>query len=261
MYVVGVHTNAVSIYDLDAFGTPKIGSITQGITNPSCAILDAHGSLYVCNQNGSNGNVAVYAPRAKAPSLVLQGLTNPAGVAIDTNGDVYVGNRGSTASIMVYAQGQNTPYASITSPLLQIPSQLQFDAARNLYFSDNKTGISEISYGSQTPVSLGLQELDDPSGLALDTITGATFVSNIAHNPNQVAVYRAGSTRPVRWLKNSSADLLTVARIRRQSYVFVPDTLSNDVMVYRLNERSPFEQFATDVQYLIAAAIKPAGLP
>jgi DNA-binding beta-propeller fold protein YncE len=261
MYVVGFHTDAVSIYDLDAFGTPKIGSIAQGIADPSCAVLDARGNLYVCNQSGINSDVTVYQPRAKTPTLTLQGLSAPACVAVDTNGDVYVANRGSAPSIFIYAQGQTTPYASITNPLIQIPSQLQFDAARNLYFSDNSTGISEIAFGSRSPVSLGLQGLVDPSGLALDTSKQDIFVSDIAHNPNQVALYKAGATSPTRWLERSSADQLTVGRLRKSLYLFVPDTITNEVSVYRPNAARPFLEIPTDVQYLIAVAIKPSGIP
>jgi DNA-binding beta-propeller fold protein YncE len=260
MYAVGVDTNEVSVYDLSRFGTPKIGSITQGVNTAAGVTLDARGNLYVANR-GSSGNVTVYPPGATTPSLTLQGLSMPISIAVDPNGDVYVANRGSAPSIVVYAQGQITPYRTITDPLIQIPTQLQFDAARNLYFSDNNTAVSKIAHGSQTAVSLGLQGLSYPSGLALDPRNGNIFVSDIRTSQNQVVVYKPGSVNPVRRLSQSSADLLTVARIHNTEYLFCPDTLTNAVIVYKANARKPLTTISTDVRYLIGVAIKPAGVP
>jgi hypothetical protein len=76
-----------------------------------------------------------------------------------------------------------------------------------------------------------------------------------------VALYKAGATSPTRWLERSSADQLAVGRLRKSLYLFVPDTITNEVSVYRTNAARPFLEIPTDVQYLIAVAIKPSGTP
>jgi len=224
------------------------------------SVLESEGNLYVCNAGGSP-NVAVFPPGGTTPSLSLQGLTQPTTAAIDTNGDVYVANRGSQPSILVFTQGQATAYRTITDPLIQIPTQVQFDGSRNLYFSDNVTNVSEIPHGSQNAESLGLQGLTNTSGIALDTKSGNIYVSDIGHNPNQVALYKAGSTQPAERLNQSSADELTFAPLGHTGYLFVPDTVSNQVLIYKAGSRNPHLIIGTDLQYLIAAAIKPPGVP
>jgi DNA-binding beta-propeller fold protein YncE len=129
--------NAVSIFDVEKPGTPLIGRITSGLNAPTGIALDAEGNLYVPNYYG--GDVTIYAPRAKEPSLTLserlndpasvatlglQGILESSGVAVDAlNGNLFVANldsgNGGGSAVNVYPSGSlnptyklpNTPFA------------------------------------------------------------------------------------------------------------------------------------------------------
>ena len=148
LYVAGSDGNVINVFDLTKFGDPQIGSITAGVDLPGGFAVDPQGTLYAPNWNGAN--VTIYPAMATEPSLTLtQDLTIPAAVSVDTNGNVYVANRGSAPSIVVYPHGQTTPSRVITSDLIEMPQQIAFDAARNLYISDSLMGVSELAYGSR----------------------------------------------------------------------------------------------------------------
>jgi hypothetical protein len=193
LYVAGSDGNVINVFDLTKFGNPQIGHITAGV--PGGFAVDAQGTLYAPNWNGAD--VTIYPPMATEPSLTLtQDLTIPAAVAVDTNGDVYVANRGSAPSIVVYPQGQTTPSRVITSDLIEMPQQIAFDAARNLYISDSLMGVSELTYGSQEPTALNLQGPKRAEGIAIDPRDGNLFVSD---EPSQkVFVYKPGNPQPSR---------------------------------------------------------------
>jgi hypothetical protein len=268
MYVASGTQSIIAIYDLARFGTPKIGEITQGLNRPGGLAVDAQGTLYAANyDNGiAGGTVAIYPAGATSPSLTLsQGLSVPLDVAVDANGDVYVVNRGSPPSIVVYPPGQTTPSRTITSSLIQVPAQVLFDSARNLYFSDNVTGVSEIPFGSQQPVSLNLQGPGGATGgIALDAKNGNLFVSYI-HGPNEVLVYAPGKKAPLRKLKGFSfqACFLNSGAIKSDEYIFVPDCgVTGNVWVFKHNASNPYTVLTfTAAGGACCIAFKPAGVP
>src|SRR5579863_9643595 len=67
LYVAGFSNNVVNIYDQQRYGTPLIGSLTQGMNNPCGLALDPQGTLYVTN-DGAN-TVEIFPAGATAPSL------------------------------------------------------------------------------------------------------------------------------------------------------------------------------------------------
>jgi hypothetical protein len=227
--------------------------------------LDAQGTLYVANYNHGTfgGGVTVYPAGSSTPSLTLsQGLGAPLDVAVDTNGDVYVVNRGSPPSIVVYPPGQTTPSRSITSSLIQSPTQVLFDSARNLYFGDNNAGVSEIAFGSQQPVSLNLQGLANTSGIALDPLDGDLFVADIHFN--KVFVYPPGNVQPARKLKATvQACFLGSGAIKDAEYIFVPDCgNSGNVWVFKHNASKPLTVLTLNAAGgACCIAFKPAGVP
>jgi hypothetical protein len=265
LYASSGTDNVIAIYDLERFGTPKIGQITKGGTDPGGFSIDAEGALYVANYNGEpGGTVTIYPAGATSPSLTISdGLSEPIDTAVDTNGDLYVANRGSVPSIVVYPPGQITPSATITSNLIREPNALAFDANRDLYFSDDEAGISEIPYGSQQPVSLNLQGLSRPSGLALDPTNGNLIVSDVTHD--QVFVYAPGDPKPIRTLRpKMGACTLGTGKIRGTEYILVPEcNTSGRVWVFKHDAKNAFATLELNVSNggVISATIKPAGVP
>jgi hypothetical protein len=268
MYVTSGTKSVIAIYDLARFGTPKIGEITQGLNRPSGLAVDAQGTLYAANYNNGagGGTVTIYPAGATSPSLTLsQGLSVPLDVAVDANGDVYVVNRGSPPSIVVFPPGQTTPSRTIISSLIQVPAQVVFDSSRNLYFSDNVTGVSEIPFGSQQPVSLNLQGQGGATGgIALDRKNGNIFVSYI-HGPNDVFVYAPGNQVPLRKLSGVSfqACFLGSGEVRNTEYIFVPDCGSTgNVWVFKHTANNPHSVLTfTAAGGACCIAFKPAGVP
>ena len=256
----------VAIYDLNATGTPKIGQITQGLSEPAGLAIDAQGALYAANyqQGKAGGGVVIYPAGAQSPSLTLtEGLSVPIDVAVDTNGDVYVANRGTAPSIVVYPAGQTTPSKTITSSLILEPTQLTFDSNRNLYFSDGEAGVSVLPHGSQQPVSLSLLGLSTPSGLALDPTIGNIFVSDLDHH--QVFVYAAGTMNAMRTLRpNLQACSLSNGKIKNAEYIFVPECSgSNEVWLFKHRSKNAEEtlNLNADNGGVTWLAIKPPGVP
>jgi DNA-binding beta-propeller fold protein YncE len=257
MYVAGFTSSVIGIYDLANLGH-KIGEITRGLKGPAGIALDAHGTLYVVNYLG--GNATIYPPGAMAPSLTITGLTNPVGIAVNATGDVYLTNSGNTPSILVYPPGQTTPSQTITSDLITAPNQVTFDSSGNLYFTDWNMGVSEIPYGSQQPVSLGLQGLTDPAGIAVDPLNGNIFVSN-DNEGTAIHVFAPGSVKQSRQLSGShNADYLAIGDVKGKEYTFAPQSQSNIVVLYEHNKDQPFSTLAT-LEDAHGVAIKPPDVP
>jgi serine/threonine-protein kinase len=262
LYVAGLLSNTIAIYDLATFGTPQIGTISQGVSGPYGIAIDGQGTLYVANEN--TGNVTIYPAGTSAPSLTLsQGLTDPFGVAVDTNGDVYVTNPAPGApDIVVYPQGQIAPSRTIKSSSLRAPNQLVFDSARNLYICDSFTGVWEIPFSSQQLTSLNLRGLVRPIAITIDPLDGDLFVS-LFSGAGEVLVFAPGNVNAVRSLNNSEgADTLTVGKVGRVEEVFVPDSKSSIVHVFKHNQNNPKSTINTPgAHYPFGVAFKPAGVP
>jgi DNA-binding beta-propeller fold protein YncE len=264
LYIGSDRDSVVTAYDLDESGFPLVRTITHGIDSPGGIALDAKGVLYVPNQHA--GTITEYVPGSGRPALTLTGTDQPQGVAIDAAGDVYVCNRGSDPGISVYPAGQTTPSEHITSPLIKVPNQLAFDASGTLYISDNETGVSILPPGpSQQVVSLGLRGLyAQTSGLALDTVNGALFVSNAVEGPYYVSLYGAGQLTPKRsrLVNFGGLDFLAVGMMDGREHVFVPDSLGDVVYIYKHGLRGTPDVLTTASGYVaVGVAFKPAGVP
>lgn len=260
LYVTGNQSDEVGIYDLKRPGFPKIGAIKQGVSSPADVAVDAYGTVYVANEIGS---VTVYPAGTVTPSLTItQGLDSPQGVAADASGNVYVANRGSAPSIQVYGPGQTAPFETITSNLIQVPTQLAFDTAGNLFVGDNATVAYELPYGSTTVQSLGLQYVTSGGGIALDDVSGNVFVSGVASTRHSFWGYAAGETSPSLFFNGgASADSLAVGAVRHRRVVFVPDSSANVVYVYRQDKKDPVATVNTRLKYVVGVAYKAPGIP
>jgi hypothetical protein len=272
LYVDSEQNNVIAIYDLDALGIPQIGEITDGLVHPTGMAIDASGTLYVANYYG--GSISIYPPGATQPgSTITQDLIIPNGLVVDGAGNLYVANksydetiglqRGSAqSSILVFPPGQTSPSAVITSPLIQNPGQLSFDATGDLYLADSATGVSELARGSQQPVALNLEGLSYWLGsVAVDPLDGTMFVCGTDPHTPMILPYASGNTAPGRKLKTAvSADFLTFGDIRHKEYMFAPDSGGNSIAIFAHGARKPALILQT-MQYPRATAYKPAGVP
>ena len=259
LYVNG-NPDLIEIYDLDAFGIPKIGSITTGVDNPECMTLDAKGNLYLANFNGS---VVMYPPGATSPSVTLtQGLPGPFCVAVDGHGNLWVNNNSPNPSILIFAPGQMQPFETITGSLIQSPTDSFFDPAGNYYFADDLTGLNEIPSGSFQPVSAGLHELTSASGATM-TNDGAIFAANFSGQGRKILVYRRGKLDPEQRTVDFSgnADYMTHGTVKRIDYVFLPNRFSNTVSVFKVRATEPTVVFQTDISGTNGVAYKAKGVP
>jgi hypothetical protein len=263
LYVSGYDNNVINIYDLEKFGIPRVGSITQGITTPDGITLDNQGTLYVPNATAQT--VTVYPAGAVAPILTLSVPGRAECAAVDASGDVYVGVRASTPGIAVYLPGQTTMSQYITGSLIQSPAQVVFDASGTLYITDDISGVLVLPPGpSQTVTSLGLSGLvpHSTSGIALNPLSGGFYVSS-ATIPPHVVEFAAGQTSPERKrkLNAGAADFMTSGMLRGELHVFVPDGDSNAVYILKSTLRGAAIVIATSSQSVQGLAYKPAGLP
>jgi hypothetical protein len=255
LYVASLSQNVVGIYDLEEIGVPQIGSIADGLNTPFGVVVDANGTLYVASQGA--GTVTIYPAGSISPSLTLaDGLTAPVGLAVDANGDVYVGNQGSAPSIQVYAQGQTSPYWTITSPLIKHPGPITFDSHRDLFVVDNDTGVAEIPFGSTQLSSLGFEGLTYPSAIAVDPGNGNVYVSDLY---TDTLIFEPGTPTAVRKIKNVYPDFFGIGTVRGKTYLFGPCSPCNsvDVLTFPRRVQSSFNT----VQDPQGAAVKPAGVP
>jgi NHL repeat len=261
LYVTGAHSNEVGIYDLNKPTFPQIGDITEGLSGPQIQTVDSQGTLYVPNYY--SGAVTIYPAASTVPSLTLSnGLYDPTGVAVDVNGDVYVANRGPSPSIQVYAQGQTTPYKTITGSLIQIPTQMVFDAERNLYIADNNTLAYMLPFGSNQVQSLSLLYMTSGSGIALDLRNGRLFISGVAGTKHSFWGYASSNPFPKYSFNGGAAsDSLAVGKVGGREVIFAPDSGANTVSLYEERKSNPLVSIFLGIDYAVGVAYKPAGVP
>ncbi len=109
--------------------------------------------------------------------------------------------------------------------------------------------------------SLGLQGLQRTDGVAVDPETNDLYVP-IFGSQDEVLVYRQGGVNPIRSLSHSDgADALTIGKIGKTEYVFVPESYHNDVHVFKRGSHRLTTTIATpNAVYPEGVAVKPAGV-
>jgi hypothetical protein len=260
LYVTGNGNNEVAISDLNKSESPLVGTITDGVSSPGGVAVDKKGQVYVANETGT---VTIYPPREKSPSRTLtSGLESPQSVAVDAYGNVYVCNRGTYPDIAVFPPGKSTPAQVITNSLIQTPTQIQFDKAGDLYYTDSNTGVSEIAKGSQNMVDLNLKGLERTDGIALDQY-GNLYVGTFGSRLDGVREYLPSDPGPIRTLRNAKgSDLYASGAVRREQYIFLPDSYNDTVKAFEPSRARPdFVVNAAEAQYSVGVAVKPAGVP
>jgi hypothetical protein len=227
LYVSDPSRDVVDAYDLGVSGNPKVRTIHSGVRVPQALSVDNEGTLYVANDNGT---LTEYPEGAVTPALTLS-VSEAVGVAVDHNLDLYVISREPPATLFVYHQHARKPYQSITSPFFQVPMQLLFDAADNLYIADNNAGVLLMPAGTTAPKPVPLQGLGScPSGLALDNENGHLFVSSCGGGTQS---YVAGRDKLRKTFATSIAsDNLALGAYQGSNVVFLPSLEGGEVSIY-----------------------------
>jgi hypothetical protein len=150
----------------------------------------------------------------------------------------------------------------IANSLIQSPTQVQFDAAGDLYYTDSNTGVSEMAEGSQNMVDLELKDLQRTDGIALDHY-GNLYVGTFGSGLDGAREYLSGDQGPARTLHDAKgSDLYASGVVKRQQYIFLPESYNNTVKAFKPNETKPaFVVNAAEANYSVGVAVKPAGVP
>lgn len=172
------------------YSRTSVGVYAPGQTSPywtatgldqyvAALAFDSSGNLYVMDNNNNahgTGYVAVYAPNASVPALkITNGVDVPMGIAIDSANNLYVLNTNqSGSSISVYAQGQATPFETITDgvtgslPVAGMGSPITIDSANNLYVTNYyKNSVTVYASGSVHPSMTITKGLNTPRAVAI----------------------------------------------------------------------------------------------
>jgi hypothetical protein len=126
-------------------------------------------------------------------TTITDGLSNPLGVAIDKQQTLYVS---TSSEIQEYADGSTSPTKTISGGGLSDPFGLSLDGSGNLYIADfGASAVFELPAGGSSVTNLGLTDLTEPLGTAVDQKAGLLWVTD--GGGDKVNVYKLGSTSPL----------------------------------------------------------------
>jgi hypothetical protein len=133
---------------------------------PRGLAVDAHGNLYVANQNGNQ--ILVYGPEyvQETAKTITQGISLPTDVTFDSQNNIYVTNGGSNSvteylpnhtqySVGTITNGINNPWAVAVDPLgnVYVSNNFAIVTIYSLIDPNNQFGRQEVaSYTTPFPV-------------------------------------------------------------------------------------------------------------
>jgi hypothetical protein len=188
-------TGAVNVYQVSALsGNPgPIASITEPAGGcPYDMTMSRNKTLFLVDS--CLMQVEEY-PKGSTTlgTTITDGLTYPLGIAIDKQQTLYV-SEGS--SIQEYAKGSTSPTKTITGGGLSEPFGLSLDSTGNLYIADfGASAVFELPAGGSSVTNLGLTDLTEPLGTAVDKKAGLLWVTD--GSGDKVNVYQLGTTSPL----------------------------------------------------------------
>jgi hypothetical protein len=175
----------------DAKTTKLVGSLTDGLSSPQGATVDAKANLYVANTGGQN--VLVYAPGSSSPTETLSDpAEDPGDVAV--RGSVVAvsnvsGYSGSPGSLSIYVNGATSPSYTLTDPNANEGIGVAFDGLGDCvwsFSSSSNEGMIDVFPGclqGASPINVGA--IGSAGGVAFDNDGNM-----IASDQKAAAVYR-----------------------------------------------------------------------
>ena len=165
--------------------------ITDGISNPLGAAIDAKGDLYVSN---SPAAITVYPPGASSPSQTITGggMSAPFGLAFDKNGNLFIADFGAD-QVFEVAKGTTTPVPLNLQDLTE-PLQVAFDHSGNMLVTDGEGNRVQIyPPGATTPSQTLSGDFKFPYAVTVGP-SGDAYISDI--DANAVYVFHPGASAP-----------------------------------------------------------------
>ncbi len=223
LYVADNVNNAVLLFNAQNLDAPMLGSITNGVAQPSSIALDKMGNLYVAN--AATGTITVYRSGASSPSRTIPAskLGLPAALAVDRGDSLVVGYDGAggkSATLAIFDKRSARPTRTISIPAENNTISIGAIAAEAdaLYVSvaRSPSGPSQLlrfARGSSHGVDIGISP---GTGEAFDA-QGNFYVGS----GSSVSVYSPGS-RQARYIVQDLFDAGQIATAP-DGTLFVPD--------------------------------------
>jgi sugar lactone lactonase YvrE len=186
-----------------------------------------YGSVYIYAQSGHK----------QKPIGSLTGLALPMGLAVDGNGDLYVADEVPSGEVLVFHQGETSPYKILTDT--RFPVGVAVDSEYTVYVTEQGTNtIVLYENGSTLPTS---------------TLTANTYVQSIAvDNVGDVFVaslygieeFPAGSTTP-QTLQFKYSNPFGIALDASQNLVVANNYGASIEVIAPPYDGAPIKQFTT----------------
>jgi DNA-binding beta-propeller fold protein YncE len=170
-------------------------------------------------------------------TTITDGLSSPIGVAIDKNNTLYVSSAGN-GEIQEYANGSTSPTETITG--MSVPIGISLDSSGNLYVADVECCVWELPAGGSSVTNIGLQDLTQPYGTAVDQKTGYLWVTD--GGGNRVQIYKLGSTSPAETIAGQGLPYSVAVQNQGKPLgeAIYGDEGTGDAYVYKPNSYAPF---------------------
>lgn len=227
LYVVNINVayNDITIYHAKAKDPSPIGTINDGLFEPTADCVGRDGTLYVTNEPGSGlGWVSVYPAGQTRPSrMITYGINIPVFCALDAHGDLWVTNLGS-GSVTEYKPGSSQPKRVITNGVPD-PNGIAFDGSGNMYVSNDASDTDAVinvvvfAPGTNYPMETITDGVQSPVGIAVDS-NSTLYVTNFVQN--NIEKYHAGKRHPYEAITNGINEPNAVT-VGKNGWLYVTD--------------------------------------
>jgi len=269
---LGENSIEVTASDTAGYSANDAVSVTRStLYNPQDIAVDTlNNELFAINSDpdypGFNKIVAYgrtengYAIPARIISGSATNLYSPYGIAVDNiNNEIFVAKGGSVLVFPLAASGNQAPVRSIAGISAGLSANsIDLDIANNEIFAANSSGSITVhartTDGDVPPlrtISGASTGLNNPYGVAVDTINDEVFVAN--YSANSVTVYSQtanGDVSPIRTISGAATGLsyphgISVDTLNNELFV---SNSSNSITVYALTasgDAAPIRTFST----------------
>jgi hypothetical protein len=216
--------NDVKVYRARENDPTPLATISDGVSTPIGACIDAQGTLYVANEPSSGpGWISEYPLGKTSPSEIIKdGINTPAFCAIDEKGNLWVSNVGGVPNVTEYPYGAKKPHTVITSGLV-FPVGIAIDHSGNLYVANgwdaSQQNVEVYAPGSKSPSRTITDGATSPFGLAIDS-DGTLYVAN--EFENNVEEYRSGQDSPFQVITKGASGPTGLA-VNKKGVLYVAD--------------------------------------